>query len=69
MMAILTPCLAMAALGFLYGAIHLLAGKKLREGNRSSDAGDCFSCGAGCAGCGRMGCEGIKPCRPDDSGQ
>ena len=68
-MAILMPCLAMAVLGFLYGTIHLLAGKKLHEGDESPEANDRFFCGAGCAGCDRMGCEGAKPCRPDGSGQ
>ena len=52
-MAILTPCLFMAAIGLVFCAIHLLSGKDGEAGDRP------FGCsGLGCAGC-------AKPCERD----
>ena len=54
-MAVLLPCLLMAALGVIFGAVHMLYGKSASKdgddagGQHFVCTGACGACGFGCA--------------------
>jgi len=59
-MAILTPCLFMAAIGVVFGAIHLIAHRDDPNDEASKVLGCGMGCGACHANCERRGTDGGK---------